>query len=138
MKRRGYIKQLLKTYEQALEQQVNFGKSAIMFSPNMCNMVRRDIMNTLDIVKIMDSEKYLGMLLFFRRSKKLVLRDIQARISAKVKGCQGGLLPPTGKAVLIPSVAHAIPLYQMSYFQFPKTFLYDLNMLIARFWWGGG
>lgn len=55
---------------------MNFDKSAIMFSLNSCDMERQDIISTLDIVKSMGNDKYLGMPLFFRRYKKLVLGDI--------------------------------------------------------------
>lgn len=71
---------------------MNFDKSTIMFSPNTCDIVRDDIMNKLDIFTIMRRDKYLGMPLFFGCSKKLVLRDIQEHINAKIKGWQGGLL----------------------------------------------
>ncbi|OMP01909.1 reverse transcriptase [Corchorus capsularis] len=35
------------------------------------------------------------------------------------------------------AVAQAVPTYLMSCFKFPKTFLHELNQMIARFWWGG-
>ncbi|OMP02012.1 reverse transcriptase [Corchorus capsularis] len=44
----------------------------------------------------------------------------------------------TRKTVMIQVVAQAIPVYLMSVFLFPKSFVQELNAMIARFWWGSG
>lgn len=42
-----------------------------------------------------------------------------------------------GKAILIQSVAQVIPLHHMYCYKLPKEFHHELNMILARFWWGG-
>ena len=51
-----------------------------------------------------------------------------------VSGWQGKLVSSAGKATLIQLVAQAVPLYAMSCLKFPKTFVNDLNIIIAKFW----
>ncbi|EPS64876.1 hypothetical protein M569_09903, partial [Genlisea aurea] len=47
------------------------------------------------------------------------------------------LAPGLGRAVLIKAVLQAIPVFSMSCFLLPKTFLAKLMGTIARFWWSG-
>lgn len=54
----------------------------------------------------------------------------------RIQGWQGKHLTQAGKATLIKAVAQAVPILVMSCFQLPKNLVHDLNMLIARFWWG--
>lgn len=42
-----------------------------------------------------------------------------------------------GRLVLIQSVLQAIPIYFMGCVLLPKSFLHELNMIMANFWWGG-
>ena len=60
---------------------------------------------------------------------------IKDRLWKKLKGWQSILLSGAGKVALIQYVAQAVPLYAMSYFKFPKSFVNELNMIIAKFWW---
>lgn len=46
------------------------------------------------------------------------------------------LLSQAGKAILLQSIAQAQPIFAMSCFKLPSTFLDELNAMIARFWWG--
>ena len=46
------------------------------------------------------------------------------------------MLSGVGKAIMLQTVAQAIPFYVMSYFRLSKSFLHELNMILARFWWG--
>lgn len=46
------------------------------------------------------------------------------------------LLNHAGKEVLIKAVVTAIPTYVMNVFKLPTTWCSDINVMIARFWWG--
>lgn len=41
-----------------------------------------------------------------------------------------------GKKVLIKVVALSIPTYAMIYFKFSNNLCFDLENMMARFWWG--
>ena len=41
-----------------------------------------------------------------------------------------------GREVLIKIVAQAIPTYSMSMFKFPKKICDDINLALAKYWWG--
>ncbi|OMO53282.1 Endonuclease/exonuclease/phosphatase [Corchorus capsularis] len=91
----------------------------------------------LGIQKVLEKDKYLGMPIMIGRSKRVELEAIKDRLWKRIKGWNSKILSIAGRAVLIQVVAQAIPTYLMSCFKFPKTFLMELNQMIARIWWGG-
>ena len=95
-------------------------------------------MANLGISKMLAKEKYLGLPIMVGKAKKREFQIIKDRLWKRLRGWQGKLLSSAGKATLIQSVAQAVPLYAMSCFKFPKSFVNDLNVIIAKFWWGGG
>ncbi|OMO54692.1 reverse transcriptase [Corchorus capsularis] len=123
-------------FEKASGQQINIDKSAIMFSYNTTSGLRDSIMQRLGVEKIMENDRYLGLPIMIGRSRTRELRLIKDRLWSRVNTWKGKLLSIAGKAVMIQSIAQSIPLYLMSCFQFPKSFIHELNMVIADFWWG--
>ena len=132
------LKNILKEYEMASGQQVNIDKSAVLFSANTTRQMRESIMAILGISKMLTKDRYLGLPIMVGRAKKRKFQSIKDRMWKRLRGWQGKLLSAAGKATLIKAVVQAIPLYAMSCFKFPKSFVHDLNMIIARFWWGSG
>jgi len=51
-------------------------------------------------------------------------------------GWKDKFLSQAGKEILIKAVIQAIPTYNMSVFQLPKTLCNSLNSLVSRFLWG--
>ncbi|OMO96399.1 reverse transcriptase [Corchorus capsularis] len=127
---------LLRQFELASGQQVNIDKSAVMFSCNTPGDLQEIIMHHLGIQKVLDRDRYLGLPIMIGRSKSVEFHLIKDRLWKQLRSWSGKLLSIAGKAVMIQSIAQAIPTYLRSCFRFPKTFLYELNMLIAKFWWG--
>ena len=127
---------ILKSYEEASGQMVNFDKSSILFSPNTSSEDKAKAMDALKIHKQMGAENYLGLPIMFGRSKKMVFRAIKERIGSQTKSWSSRLLSQAGKSVLLQAVAQAIPIFVMNCFKLPKGFLNDLNMTMAKFWWG--
>lgn len=41
-----------------------------------------------------------------------------------------------GRLILIQSVLQDIPIYFMGYFLLPNSFVHELSMIMASFWWG--
>ena len=87
-------------------------------------------------IETMEQDSYLGLSLLFGRSKVRDLMSIKERIWSRVKSWGGRLLTQAGRAVMIQSIGHAIPLYAMSYFKLLRGFLNEINMLLVWFWWG--
>ncbi|OMO58663.1 reverse transcriptase [Corchorus capsularis] len=63
-------------------------------------------------------------------------RYIKDRLQKRISGWRSKIFSSAGKAVMIRAVAQAIPVYLMSVFLFPKSFVQELNAMISRFWWG--
>ncbi|GMY35564.1 hypothetical protein FCV25MIE_30806 [Fagus crenata] len=51
-------------------------------------------------------------------------------------GWKEQLLSKAGRAILIKTIAQAIPTYTMSCFKLPKNWCADINSLISNYWWG--
>lgn len=90
----------------------------------------------LNLSLIPSKAKYLGIPLFFHKSKKLTFADIKNKILSKVSGWRAKLLSQAARTTLIKSVANAIPSYIMSIFFLPKGFSLELNAILRKFWWG--
>ncbi|OMO54874.1 reverse transcriptase [Corchorus capsularis] len=130
------IMRILKVYELASGKFINIDKSAVLFSKNTPEDLRKAIQHHLGVQKILSRDKYLGMPIMIGKSKRAELEVIKDRLWKRIQSWSGRLLSIASKAVMIQAVAQVIPTYLMSCFKFPKSFLHELNMLIARFWWG--
>ena len=124
---------ILKCYEKASGQMINLDKSGIMFSSNTCNGDREVAMNILNIHRILENEQYLGLPLMFGRSKKRVFKDIKGGLGSRIQGWGKRLLSKAGKAILIQTVAQAMPVYVMNCFKLPKSFLHEFDMMVAGY-----
>lgn len=91
-------------------------------------------MRELSIRHLQGIDKYLGMPLAFGRSEKWKMPNtkLEARILSWRK-CQPSQV---STEILIQSILQAIALYFIGYFLLPKSFVHELNMIMARFWWG--
>ena len=63
-------------------------------------------------------------------------RDLQERITKKVMGWKEKNISKARREVLIKPVAQAIPTYSMSRFKIPATICNDINLALAKYWWG--
>jgi hypothetical protein len=82
------------------------------------------------------SSKYLGLALFFGKSKTVAFKDILEKVSGKIEGWHAKTLSQAGRTVLIKSVASSIPFYAMSSFLLPISFSSSLGRIFKNFWWG--
>ncbi|XP_073121891.1 uncharacterized protein [Henckelia pumila] len=74
------IKYFLSLYEKASGQSINFEKSSLSFSLKTDAQMADNIKRTLTISVVHGHEVYLGLLVFFSRSKKLYFRYLVERI----------------------------------------------------------
>ncbi|XP_042983363.1 uncharacterized protein LOC122312776 [Carya illinoinensis] len=130
------IQSLLNKYERASGQCINKEKTSMVFSKNVNDDLKRDIMQLWGGSYTQQYEKYLGLPPMVGRSKKQAFSDIRKRVWQKLQVWKGNLLSQGGREVLIKAVAMSIPTYAMSCFLFPKTLCHELEMMMAKFWWG--
>lgn len=123
-------------YQQASGQEVNLSKSEIIFSKNVPNANKSNILQIIHMQEADHFTKYLGMPTGMGRNKRQVFEFLQDRIWKKLKGWKERNLSFAGRSVLIKVVAEAIPTYIMSGFLLPKSFCNQLEKLICNFWWG--
>ena len=113
---------------------INLEKFGIVFSNNTSNFDKDAAMNILNIHRLLEKEHYLGLPLMFGRSKRKEFKAIKDRLIAQTQGWGSKFLSRAGKAVLIQAVAQTIPLYVMNCFKLPKSFLHEMDILVARYW----
>ncbi|OMP06477.1 hypothetical protein CCACVL1_01552 [Corchorus capsularis] len=124
---------LLDMFEAASGQKININKSAVLFSANTTSGVKDELMNFLGVQRVLDNDKYLGLPIMIGRSKCREFRFLKDRLQKRINAWNSKLFSKAGKAVMIQAVAQATPVYLMSVFLFPKSFLQELNAMIARF-----
>jgi hypothetical protein len=81
-------------------------------------------------------EHYIGLPTLIGRSKVSTFNGIKGMIWSRMNGWKEKFLSHSGKEILLKAVLQAIPTYSMSVFQLPKTLCQEINLLMAKFWWG--
>jgi hypothetical protein len=76
----------LTTYSQWFDQNINFQKSSIFFSPNSHHNAMADIKSILHLQQISPRAKYLGLPLFVNKNKTRAFEDIKANILSRITG----------------------------------------------------
>jgi hypothetical protein len=117
-------------------QAINPSKSFIHFSRNTDSSVIHNICGILPFKRALSSAKYLGLPLFFGKSKSANFKDTLDKVSGKIEGWRAKTLSQVGRTVLIKSVASTIPAYAMSSFLLPSSITNFLDKIFKIFWWG--
>jgi hypothetical protein len=81
----------------------------------------------------MTSSKYLGLPLFFGKSKSADFKDILDKVSGKIEGWRAKTLSQAERTVLIKSMASTIPSYAMSSFLLPISISTSLDRIFKNF-----
>ncbi|KAM5575544.1 hypothetical protein ABKV19_014485, partial [Rosa sericea] len=95
------IKDVLRIYEMASGQKVNFSKSSVTFSKNVTEALQGEIAELLNVVVVESHEKYLGLPTYVGRAKTATFQYIKERLGKKLDGWQGKCLTGAGKDILI-------------------------------------
>uniref|UniRef100_A0A2N9IBI9 Reverse transcriptase domain-containing protein n=1 Tax=Fagus sylvatica TaxID=28930 RepID=A0A2N9IBI9_FAGSY len=130
------LMEVLAQYERASGQMVNKEKTALFFSKNTPESVRCAIQQLWGVQGTANFEKYLGLPAMVGKSKQHTFNNLKERIAQRLQGWKERLLSKAGRAILIKTIAQAIPTYTMSCFKLPKTWCADINSLISNYWWG--
>lgn len=130
------LKNILKIYELASGESINYTKSAILFSTKV-NKDRGAFLSSILGVKLVeDFGSYLGVPSIFSRSKAKDFSYVLDKIWKSVQGWKRSFLSVAGKELLIKSIGQAIPSDAMSVFRFPRGLCDEITRNFARFWWG--
>lgn len=127
---------ILRYYEEASGQLINIEKLAASFSSNTPTTIRETVMYVLGISSLLGNDKYLGLPMFFGKSKASSFGGLIERLEKKLVGWKQKCLPKAGREVLIKSATQVIPTYSMSCFKLLALLLKEIHIMIARFWWG--
>ncbi|XP_024190126.1 uncharacterized protein LOC112194101 [Rosa chinensis] len=131
------LKGILKDYEFASGQQVNYQKSCISFSKNVELVFQDELASILRVTRVDKHDKYLGLPTEISYSKEDAFVFLNEKIRGRTQGWREKTLSMAGREVMIKAVAQAIPSYVMSCFELPKHMCNEMHQLMARFWWGG-
>ena len=130
------LKSVVDQYCKWSGQALNPAKCSIHFSKNSPSSVIQSICGIFHFKKASNSSKYLGLPLFFGKSKSAAFKDILEKVSGKIEGWRSKTLSQAGCSVLIKSVASTIPSYTMSSFLLPISVTSSLDKMFKNFWWG--
>ncbi|KAB2605937.1 S ribonuclease [Pyrus ussuriensis x Pyrus communis] len=129
------VKHLLKVYEDASGQAVNYQKSCVAFSDNLNEYDGQLLADCLGVIRVPYHDRYLGLPVFVGKAKKATFSYLKDILWKKLNGWRGSLLSSAGKEILIKTVAQVVPLFTMQTFLLPKTLCEELGQMVAQFWW---
>ncbi|XP_010506884.1 PREDICTED: uncharacterized protein LOC104783422 [Camelina sativa] len=129
------ILRILRNYEAASGQQINFAKSSIQFGHTVAEQTKLEIQGVLGITAQGGMGSYLGLPESLGGSKTKVFSFVRERLQGRTTGWSARLLSKGGKEVMIKSIATAVPTFVMSCFRLPKTITSKLSSAVANFWW---
>ncbi|KAA3484647.1 reverse transcriptase [Gossypium australe] len=136
--RAGFLKEILKSYEQCSGQCVNFNKSTIFVSKNTSEEMKKEIDEVFGMRSATNLEKNLGLPNIVGKRKKESFPNIKDKVNQRLRQWSTRFLSKGGKEVFIKSVLQAIPNYAMNCFLLPKSFCEELEAIFAKFWWQHG
>ncbi|KAL9691063.1 hypothetical protein QQ045_011480 [Rhodiola kirilowii] len=110
------LKNIIKGYERIFGQKVNYDKSEIVFSPNIENCVKQEIISKLRVNEVEKRGKYLGLPLIVGQRKCEAIKEIVEKTWRKIVDWKHKLMSIAGREVSVKSVLQSIPLYIMAVF----------------------
>lgn len=108
----------------------------MLFSRNVDDALRIDIMRSLGVQEGVVNGKYLGLLYVISKNNKFTFRYIRDRLWRSLQCWKCIPLASAGGEVLIKAIAQAIPNYCMRIYLFPHSLAKELQKMINSFWWG--
>ena len=70
------------------------------------------------------------------KSKVNTFKDLQEKITKRVRGWKEKFISKAGREILIQTVAQVILTYSMSLFKLPNSICDNINSLLTKYWWG--
>ena len=129
------LQHILNLYEENSGQKINLAKSALLFSTNTKQEIRRQIKASFGVQCTNNMGKYLGIPSMIVKDRRRAFRELKEKMSAKVKTWCNRTLSQGGKQVFIKSIFQAMPTYLMSCFLLPRSLCQELDSIIKNYWW---
>jgi hypothetical protein len=130
------IKYCLNLYCSWSGQQVNVGKSSLLFSKNISDSTVHSIKGIFPYKLTSSASYYLWLPFIIGKSKKEAFQLVLDKVFHKIEGWRVKTLSQAGRTVLIKACAAAIPSYAMSTFVLPDSVCDTLDRQFKNFWWG--
>jgi DNA polymerase III psi subunit len=128
------LKWILTCFKQISGMRINFHKSELI----PINIESEELLPFIENFQCKEGSfpvKYLGIPLHFDRLKREDLQPLIESILRRITGCRGRLLSLAAKRILIQACQSSVPIYLLSFFQFPKWALSLLDTQLANFLW---
>ncbi|XP_060968595.1 uncharacterized mitochondrial protein AtMg00310-like [Cannabis sativa] len=126
---------LLKDFEMAYGEVVNFSKSFVFFSVNTQPATRSLICQRMGIQEAKDTSLYLGLICIIGRNKNAILGFLKDKLCKRIQSWEGGFLSKAGKELLLKMVAQALPNHAMLVFLLPLNTCKSLESTMSKHWW---
>ncbi|KAF7150458.1 hypothetical protein RHSIM_Rhsim02G0113700 [Rhododendron simsii] len=130
------IKRILELYGRASGQLINYAKSCCFSSSNTTAHVWDRLSQLLSIRRDTHLGNYLGLPTDLSQTRYKVFSYMKDGLRGKTDGWNEVFLNLAGKEVMLKSVALALPSYAMSCVKLPAKLCNELNVMMAKLWWG--
>lgn len=122
-------------YEKASGQQINFQKSSVVFSNNVDMDKQMEMASILQVNRLDEHDRYLGLPMRVGRSKTAIFEYIKEKLTKKLFNWKTKILSAAGKEVLIKAIAQTMSLYIMNCYMLQKGLTDDIHQLCTSFFW---
>lgn len=129
---------MLLCYEKLRGQKVNYVKSEFSHSPNLDDCYVSMLEKFLEMKRVENHSRYLGMPILMNRSQRVTFREVDERMEKRLHDWKFLTLSSAGKEVLVKACLQAIPLYIMSCFKLPKAVCNNMTASTVGYWWSRG
>ncbi|XP_019157363.1 PREDICTED: uncharacterized protein LOC109153925 [Ipomoea nil] len=123
-------------YGRASGQEVNVGKTSIVFGRNVHREDKEAVCESLGIREQLGHGKYLGLPGYVGRKKREILGFVRERLRERVMHWGNRFLSRGGREVLLKTVLQSIPNYAMNVFLHPNGLSEEIEKIMNFFWWG--
>ena len=130
------MKRILNIYESISGQQINFGKSTVVFSPNTKGEDRTKVFDKLGVTEIDKPGNYLGMPIVISRNRVATFSFLLDRVDQKLQAWGNKTLSKAGKVLLLKTSAQTVPNFWMSLMLIPLEVCDGIQKKFNAFWWG--
>lgn len=130
------MKNVLRRYGTLSGQDINFGKSNIVFSPNTRRNHREQVCDVLQVREIPTPGNYLGLPMHIGRRKNDAFKFLSDRVNQKLQGWGNKALSKGEKLVLLKTAAQTIPNFWMQLLLIPGDICNGIQRQMNSFWWG--
>ncbi|XP_019157181.1 PREDICTED: uncharacterized protein LOC109153773 [Ipomoea nil] len=130
------LAEVLKKYEAASGQKINFHKSFFVTARSCPSHRASAIARILGMQQSSLPFRYLGVNLFKGRNRPIFYKHLLEKIDGKLVSWHRKLLSPGGRLTLIKHVLAMIPLYTVASVMLPRQTEKAIEVKFARFFWG--